>query len=175
MNPIQRCAPRGRLRRLGSSTAASPEPSMWPRGAGRYPRPIRRPPLLVLGARRAVEIARRAGAEAYAEPELRDAETKLTSLEQSWSSVAHASPRLKPTPTEPGPMKRCARSKQRQRGRPPVEPASRDHRRRCRESRAAERALKAPMQHPLTSTVRCKSFEGQTRWRGGWLRPKASQ
>jgi outer membrane protein OmpA-like peptidoglycan-associated protein len=45
-------------------------------------------PSLVLGARRAVEIARRAGAEAYAELELRDAETKLTSLEQSWPSVA---------------------------------------------------------------------------------------
>jgi outer membrane protein OmpA-like peptidoglycan-associated protein len=45
-------------------------------------------PLLVLGARRAVEIARRAGAQAYAGPELRDAETKLTSLEQSWPSVA---------------------------------------------------------------------------------------
>src|SRR6266849_2160700 len=34
-------------------------------------------PLLVLGARRAVEIARRAGAQAYAAPELRDAEIKL--------------------------------------------------------------------------------------------------
>jgi len=45
-------------------------------------------PLLVLGARRAVEIARRAGAQEYAEPELRDAEIKLTSLEESWPAVA---------------------------------------------------------------------------------------
>jgi outer membrane protein OmpA-like peptidoglycan-associated protein len=45
-------------------------------------------PLLVLGARRAVESARRAGALAYAEPELRDAEIKLASLELSWPSVA---------------------------------------------------------------------------------------
>jgi outer membrane protein OmpA-like peptidoglycan-associated protein len=45
-------------------------------------------PLMVLGARRAVEIARRAGALAYAEPELRDAEIKLAALEQSWPSVA---------------------------------------------------------------------------------------
>lgn len=41
-------------------------------------------PLMVLGARRAVEIARRAGAETYAEPELRQAEVKLAALEQLW-------------------------------------------------------------------------------------------
>jgi outer membrane protein OmpA-like peptidoglycan-associated protein len=38
----------------------------------------------VLGARRAVEIARRAGAAEYAEPELRQAEIKLAALEQTW-------------------------------------------------------------------------------------------
>jgi len=41
-------------------------------------------PLLILGARRSVEIARRAGARHYAEIELRDAEVKLASLEQTW-------------------------------------------------------------------------------------------
>jgi outer membrane protein OmpA-like peptidoglycan-associated protein len=41
-------------------------------------------PYLILGARRAVEIARRAGARRYAEPELRDAEIKLANLEQMW-------------------------------------------------------------------------------------------
>lgn len=41
-------------------------------------------PLLILGARRAVEIAQRAGARRYAETELRDAEVKLAALEQTW-------------------------------------------------------------------------------------------
>ena len=41
-------------------------------------------PLMILGARRAVEIARRAGAPRYAEPELRAAEIKLAALEQTW-------------------------------------------------------------------------------------------
>jgi outer membrane protein OmpA-like peptidoglycan-associated protein len=41
-------------------------------------------PLLVLGARRAVEIAQRAGAERFAEAELREAEVKLGTLEQTW-------------------------------------------------------------------------------------------
>ena len=41
-------------------------------------------PLLILGARRAVEIARRAGASRYAETELREAEVKLEALEQMW-------------------------------------------------------------------------------------------
>lgn len=41
-------------------------------------------PLLLLGARRAVQIARRAGAHRYAEPEFREAEVKLAALEQSW-------------------------------------------------------------------------------------------
>lgn len=41
-------------------------------------------PLLILGARRAVEIARRAGAHRYAEMELREAEVKLAALEQTW-------------------------------------------------------------------------------------------
>jgi outer membrane protein OmpA-like peptidoglycan-associated protein len=41
-------------------------------------------PLLVLGARRAVDIARRAGAERFAEAELRQAEIRLAALEQIW-------------------------------------------------------------------------------------------
>ena len=43
-------------------------------------------PLLILGARRAVEIAQRAGAQRFAEPELREAEVKLEVLERSWPS-----------------------------------------------------------------------------------------
>src|SRR6185436_18131861 len=41
-------------------------------------------PLMILGARRSVEIARRAGAQRHAEPELREAEVKLAALEQTW-------------------------------------------------------------------------------------------
>ncbi len=41
-------------------------------------------PLLILGARRAVEIAIHAGAKTYAETELREAEVKLAALEQTW-------------------------------------------------------------------------------------------
>ena len=41
-------------------------------------------PLLVLGARRAVEIARRAGSARFAEAELRQAEIRLAALEQIW-------------------------------------------------------------------------------------------
>jgi outer membrane protein OmpA-like peptidoglycan-associated protein len=41
-------------------------------------------PLLILGARRAVEIARRADARRYAETELRESEVKLAALEQMW-------------------------------------------------------------------------------------------
>lgn len=41
-------------------------------------------PLLILGARRAIEIARSAGANRYAETELREAEVKLAALEQMW-------------------------------------------------------------------------------------------
>jgi outer membrane protein OmpA-like peptidoglycan-associated protein len=41
-------------------------------------------PLLILGARLAVAIAHRAGAQRYAEPELRQAEIKLAALEQFW-------------------------------------------------------------------------------------------
>jgi len=41
-------------------------------------------PLLILGARRSVQIARRAGAHRYAEAELREAEVKLAALEQTW-------------------------------------------------------------------------------------------
>jgi outer membrane protein OmpA-like peptidoglycan-associated protein len=42
-------------------------------------------PLLVLGARRSVEIAQRAGAQRFAQAELQEAEVKLGSLEQMWS------------------------------------------------------------------------------------------
>jgi len=41
-------------------------------------------PLLLLGARRAVEIAQRADARRFADAELRDAELKLATLEQAW-------------------------------------------------------------------------------------------
>ncbi len=41
-------------------------------------------PLMILGARRSVEIARHAGAHRYAEHELREAEIKLAALEQTW-------------------------------------------------------------------------------------------
>lgn len=41
-------------------------------------------PLVILGARRAVEIARRASARLYAETELREAEVKLAALERTW-------------------------------------------------------------------------------------------
>lgn len=41
-------------------------------------------PLMILGARRSVEIARRARANRYAEHELREAEVKLAALEQTW-------------------------------------------------------------------------------------------
>lgn len=44
-------------------------------------------PLLILGARRAVQIARHAGAQRYAEPEFREAEVKLAALEQTWPSM----------------------------------------------------------------------------------------
>jgi outer membrane protein OmpA-like peptidoglycan-associated protein len=43
-------------------------------------------PLLILGARRAVEIAHRAGARRFADQELREAEIKLAALEQLWPS-----------------------------------------------------------------------------------------
>ncbi len=43
-----------------------------------------RTPLLVLGARRAVAIARNAGAQHYADADYRQAELKLSALEQTW-------------------------------------------------------------------------------------------
>ena len=43
-------------------------------------------PLMILGARRSVEIASRAGARRFAEQELREAEIKLAALEQTWPS-----------------------------------------------------------------------------------------
>src|SRR5215471_13221291 len=43
-------------------------------------------PLLILGARRSVEIAQRAGARRFADQELREAEIKLAALEQVWPS-----------------------------------------------------------------------------------------
>jgi outer membrane protein OmpA-like peptidoglycan-associated protein len=51
-------------------------------------------PLLILGARRAVEIARRAGAQQYADVEFRQAEIKLAVLEQTWPDSRKADERL---------------------------------------------------------------------------------
>ncbi len=48
-------------------------------------------PLMILGSRRAVEIARRADAKKFAEPELREAELKLATLEQAWPRSRNAS------------------------------------------------------------------------------------
>ncbi len=48
-------------------------------------------PLMILGARRAVEIAQRADAKHYAEQELRDSEMKLATLEQAWPRSRKAS------------------------------------------------------------------------------------
>ncbi|HKX33186.1 MAG TPA: OmpA family protein [Blastocatellia bacterium] len=48
-------------------------------------------PLRILGARRAVEIAQRAGAEKFAEPELREAEEALAVLERDWLRTRHPS------------------------------------------------------------------------------------
>lgn len=48
-------------------------------------------PLMILGARRAVEIAERADAKKFAEPELREAEGKLAMLEQAWPRSRKAS------------------------------------------------------------------------------------
>ncbi len=48
-------------------------------------------PLMILGARRAVEIAQRADAKKFAEPELQSAETKLAALEQAWPRSRKAS------------------------------------------------------------------------------------
>jgi hypothetical protein len=49
-------------------------------------------PLLILGARRAVEIAQRADAMRFAETELKDAELKLATLEQAWPRSRSSSP-----------------------------------------------------------------------------------
>jgi hypothetical protein len=48
-------------------------------------------PPMILGARRAVEIAQRADARMFAEAELRDAELKLATLEQAWPQSRGAS------------------------------------------------------------------------------------
>lgn len=48
-------------------------------------------PLMILGARRAVEIAQRADAKMFAEVELRDAELKLAMLERAWPRSRKAS------------------------------------------------------------------------------------
>ena len=48
-------------------------------------------PLMILGARRAVEIAKRADARRFADVELRDAEVKLATLEQAWPRSRNAS------------------------------------------------------------------------------------
>ncbi|MBK6797369.1 MAG: hypothetical protein IPG76_11450 [Acidobacteria bacterium] len=48
-------------------------------------------PLLILGARHAVEIAYRADAKRFAEQELRESEVKLATLEQAWPSSRYSS------------------------------------------------------------------------------------
>jgi outer membrane protein OmpA-like peptidoglycan-associated protein len=48
-------------------------------------------PLMILGARRAVEIAQRADARKFADAELRDSELKLATLEQAWPRSRKAS------------------------------------------------------------------------------------
>jgi outer membrane protein OmpA-like peptidoglycan-associated protein len=48
-------------------------------------------PLPILGARKAVQMAKAAGASRYADEELRDAETKLQTAEQLWSGKDHLS------------------------------------------------------------------------------------
>lgn len=48
-------------------------------------------PLMILGSRRAVEIAQRADARKFADAELRDAELKLATLEQAWPRSRKAS------------------------------------------------------------------------------------
>jgi outer membrane protein OmpA-like peptidoglycan-associated protein len=48
-------------------------------------------PLMILGARRAVEIAQRADARKFADAELRDSELKLAALEQAWPRSRKAS------------------------------------------------------------------------------------
>ena len=48
-------------------------------------------PLMILGARRVVEIAQRADAKKFAEPELQAAELKLAELEQAWPRSRKAS------------------------------------------------------------------------------------
>jgi outer membrane protein OmpA-like peptidoglycan-associated protein len=48
-------------------------------------------PLLVLGARRAIEMAQAAGAPEFAEAELREAEVKQAALEQLWSRKSRLS------------------------------------------------------------------------------------
>lgn len=50
-------------------------------------------PLLILGARRAVEIAQRADARTFADKELRESEQKLVMLEQGWPRARYASDR----------------------------------------------------------------------------------
>jgi outer membrane protein OmpA-like peptidoglycan-associated protein len=51
-------------------------------------------PLLVLGARRAVQVAKRAGAKEYAPDELHQAEIKLAVLEQTWPESKKADEKL---------------------------------------------------------------------------------
>ncbi len=62
--------------------AATVEYVVAPEAAGRSARADFKTPLLLLGARRAVEMARDAGAPEYAPSELREAEGKLSALEQ---------------------------------------------------------------------------------------------
>jgi outer membrane protein OmpA-like peptidoglycan-associated protein len=68
---------KGRVQTGRVAYEVTPEREAAPLG-----RPDHNAPLLLLGARRAVEMARSAGAAEYAEPELREAEVKLAALEQ---------------------------------------------------------------------------------------------
>lgn len=52
-----------------------------------------RTPLIILGARRAVEIAERAGARQFAAPEFNEAQTQLVMLEQDWPRLRRPSNR----------------------------------------------------------------------------------
>jgi outer membrane protein OmpA-like peptidoglycan-associated protein len=69
----------------GRVQAATFEYEVEPERHGGGGRPDFKTPLLVLGARRAIEMAQAAGAPEFAEAELREAEVKQAALEQLWS------------------------------------------------------------------------------------------
>lgn len=72
---------------LASSIEYSSDPAIFYEASSPFEPPLKADydtPLLVLGARRAIEIARSAGANRYAETELREAAVQLESLERIW-------------------------------------------------------------------------------------------